>query len=279
MGGRIAVEFSSTGTLKQRIAAGEGFDATILTREAMDEMVKLVFGWPEREPAGALTRLKTEFPDVTWSFEGEQKDQRENMGDIFKGAVMALLAIYVLLAIPLRSYVQPCIVMSVIPFGMTGAIIGHIIMNTELSIMSGIGIVALSGVVVNESLVLVEFVNRHRRAGRSVVEAALEGGVARFQAIMLTSVVSFIGVLPIVTETSIQAKFLVPCAISLAFGCLSNLLNSLVLVPCVYAILEDIKRIFFTRDKLARWESEEKAEAAERGLGWEDESAPSRMAN
>ena len=227
-------------------------------------------GWPPEQPAGGLTRLQTEFPGVTWSFEGEQKDQRENMGDILRGAVLALLAIYVLLAIPLRSYIQPGIVMSVIPFGMTGAVIGHILMDTELSIMSMIGIVALCGVVVNESLVLVEFVNRHRRSGKSVVEAAQAGGVARFQAIMLTSVVSFIGVLPIVTETSIQAKFLVPCAISLAFGCLSNLLNTLVLVPCVYAILEDIKGLFFTRGRLDAWEHEEKEEAAERGLGWED---------
>ncbi len=224
-------------------------------------------------PVGALSRLRSEFPDVTWSVEGEQKDQRENMQDIFVGAIFALLGIYVLLAIPLRSYIQPGIVMSVIPFGMTGAVIGHVLLKTELSIMSMIGIVALCGVVVNESLVLVEFVNRHRRAGKNVVEAAIEGGAARFQAIMLTSVTSFIGVMPIVTETSIQAKFLIPCAISLAFGCLSNLVNSLVLVPCVYAILDDVKRLCFTSEKLAEWENQEKAEAAERGLAWEG-SAP-----
>jgi len=99
-------------------------------------------------------------------------------------------------------------------------------------------------------------------------KAAREAGVARFQAIMLTSVTSFIGVLPIVTETSIQAKFLIPCAISLAFGCLSNLVNTLVLVPCVYAILEDIRSLLFTKKKREEWEQEEREEAAERGLDW-----------
>jgi multidrug efflux pump subunit AcrB len=131
-----------------------------------------------------------------------------------------------------------------------------------------IGIVALSGVVVNESLVLVEFVNRNRRAGKSVLAAAREAGVARFQAIMLTSITSFIGVLPMITETSIQAKFLIPCAISLAFGCLSNLVNTLVLVPCVYAILEDIRGLLFTKKKREQWEQEEREDAAERGLAW-----------
>jgi hypothetical protein len=105
------------------------------------------------------------------------------------------------------------------------------------------------------------------------VEAAREGGAARFQAIMLTSVTSFIGVMPIVTESSIQAKFLIPCAISLAFGCLSNLLNTLVLVPCVYAILEDFKSLVFTREKRALWEAEEIEEAKERGLEWMEPAA------
>jgi multidrug efflux pump subunit AcrB len=164
--------------------------------------------------------------------------------------------------------------MSVIPFGMTGAVIGHLVMGVELSIMSMIGIVALSGVVVNESLVLVEYVNRHRRGGESITGAAREGGAARFQAIMLTSITSFIGVMPIVAESSIQAKFLIPCAISLAFGCLSNLLNTLILVPCVYAILEDIKRLLFTREQRLHWEETEREEARERGLEWMDGGNP-----
>ncbi len=219
-------------------------------------------------PDGALAKLATEFPDITWSFEGEQEQQRDDMRDIARGGFLALFGIFILLAIPLRSYVQPMIVMSVIPFGMVGAVIGHVMLDFELSIMSMIGIVALSGVVVNESLVLVEFVNRNRRSGQSVLAAARDAGVRRFQAIMLTSIVSFIGVMPMITEQSIQAKFLIPCAISLAFGCLSNLTNTLILVPCVYAILEDIRNLLFTRQKRQQWEQEEREEAAERGLDW-----------
>ncbi len=245
----------------------------------MERFMESMGMWPEKETTGVLTRMKAEFPDIQWSFEGEQKDQRENMTDIATGAILALFGIYVLLAIPLRSYIQPMIVMSVIPFGMLGAVIGHIVMDTELSIMSLIGIVALSGVVVNESLVLVEYVNRHRRSGDSVIAAARNGGVARFQAIMLTSITSFIGVMPIVTESSIQAKFLVPCAISLAFGCLSNLLNTLVLVPCVYAILEDIRGLLFTKKKREQWEREEKEDAAERGLDWMDGAGEKSVAD
>ena len=248
-----------------------------LDRNVPDVDANMVVGLLTRpdngDGGGVLTRLQRDFPDIAWSFEGEQQNQRENLRDIAVGGGLALLAIYVLLAIPLRSYVQPVIVMSVIPFGMTGAIIGHLLLGVELSIMSMIGIVALSGVVVNESLVLVEYVNRHRRGGQDATGAAREGGAARFQAIMLTSVTSFIGVMPIVLESSIQAKFLIPCAISLAFGCLSNLPNTLILVPCVYAILEDIRNLLFTPEKRAQWEADEREEAKERGLAWMEPAA------
>jgi len=237
-------------------------------QSASEKLLNMMGMWPEEKPEGALLKLKNEFPDITWSFEGEQEQQRDDMRDIAGGAVLALFGIYILLAIPLRSYIQPMIVMSVIPFGMVGAVVGHVVFGFELSIMSMIGIVALSGVVVNESLVLVEFVNRNRRRSQSVLDAAREAGVQRFQAIMLTSVVSFIGVMPMITEPSIQAKFLIPCAISLAFGCLSNLLNTLILVPCVYAILEDIRVKIFTKARREQWEQQEREEAAERGLDW-----------
>jgi multidrug efflux pump subunit AcrB len=213
--------------------------------------------------------IKRKYPEVHWGFQGEQKDQRQSMSELGTGFVLCLLGIFVLLAIPLRSLLQPFIVMAVIPFGAVGAIVGHMLLGLELSIMSMIGIVALSGVVVNESLVLVEFVNRNRHRGRSILQAAKEGGAARFQAIMLTSIASFIGVMPIVLETDLQAKFLIPCGVALAFGCLFNMLNTLVLVPCLYAILEDLKRLFFTRKKLERDELVERIEAAERGLSWD----------
>jgi multidrug efflux pump subunit AcrB len=208
------------------------------------------------------------FPSVSYAYQGEQKDQRQSMQELGFGFILALAGIFIILAIPLRSYVQPLIVMSVIPFGALGAVVGHVLFQVELSIMSMIGIVAVAGVVVNESLVLVEYVNRHRQKGLSVLPAAQEAACARFQAIMLTSVTSFIGILPLMLEKSLQAKFLIPCGISLAFGCLFNLVNTLVLVPNVYAILEDIKGMLFTPTKLAYMEEQEQQEAAERGVEW-----------
>ncbi len=192
----------------------------------------------------ALPQLATRFPGVSFSFEGEQQDQQKSVKEIGIGFVFALIAMYVLMAIPLRSYLQPLIIMSVIPFGIVGAVIGHIVMATELSIMSMCGIVALSGVVVNDSLVLVDYVNRHRKESRSIVEAALRAGGVRFRAILLTSLTTFAGLMPMLLETDMQARFLIPMAISLGFGILFATTITLILVPSVYVMLEDLKRIF-----------------------------------
>ncbi len=213
--------------------------------------------------------LRSRFPSVVFGWQGEQKDQRQSMADLGSAFKLCLVGIFMLLAIPLRSLMQPFLVMAVIPFGAVGAIIGHFVMRTELSIMSMIGIVALSGVVVNESLVLMEYINRHRRLGGTVLQAALSAGGARFQAIMLTSVTSFIGIMPIVLETDLQAKFLIPCGISLAFGCLFNMLNTLVLVPCLYTIVEDFKRLLFSPAKMAHDAHLDRMDAVERGTPWE----------
>ena len=157
-------------------------------------------------------------------------------------AVIALFAMYVLMAIPLRSYIQPAIIMSVIPFGIVGAVIGHLLMGFSLSIMSMCGIVALAGVVVNDSLVLVDYVNRHLAAGHTLHEAAREAGAARFRPILLTSMTTFAGLTPMLLETDIQAKFLIPMAVSLGFGILFATLITLLLVPCLYLVLEDLGR-------------------------------------
>ena len=178
--------------------------------------------------------------------------------------IVALLAMFVMMAIPLRSYVQPLIVMSVIPFGIVGAVTGHMLMGANLSIMSMCGIVALSGVVVNDSLVLVDYVNRHRVRGRSVIEAAWGAGAARFRPILLTSLTTFAGLTPMPLETDLQAKFLIPMAISLGFGILFATTITLLLVPCVYLILEDLKRLLFKPATLDRWEERRIADAAER---------------
>jgi multidrug efflux pump subunit AcrB len=196
---------------------------------------------------GVLREVTAKFPGVTYSFEGEQKDQRDSVRDIGTGFVLAMLGMYVLLAIPLRSYFQPAIIMSVIPFGVVGAVFGHVVMGLELSIMSMCGIVALAGVVVNDSLVLVDYVNRERGQAASVVRAAWEAGGKRFRPILLTSLTTFAGLLPMLLETDLQARFLVPMAVSLAFGILFATAITLVLVPSLYLILEDIKRLFLRR--------------------------------
>jgi len=203
-----------------------------------------------------LPRMTREHPTVMWGFQGEQKDQRESVSDLSKGFVLAMIGIYMVLALPLRSYTQPLIVMSVIPFGMIGAVIGHLLFGMNFSVMSIIGVIALAGVVINESLVLVEFMNRYRRDGHSLHEAVVMGGRARFTPIFLTSVTSFIGLLPIITETSIQAKFLIPMAVSLAFGGLINLFNTLLLVPCVYALFNDVRRTLYTPEALKEQDEE-----------------------
>ena len=150
---------------------------------------------------------------------------------------------YVLMAIPLQSYVQPLIVMSVIPFGMVGAIIGHVIMGMNLSIMSMCGLVALAGVVVNDSLVLVDYVNRHRKDDGNVLIAALNAGARRFRPILLTSLTTFAGLAPLLFEDDMQAKFLIPMAVSLGFGILFATTITLILVPSLYVILDDLLRV------------------------------------
>ena len=151
---------------------------------------------------------------------------------------------YVLMAIPLGSYVQPLIVMSVIPFGMIGAVIGHAFMGLALSIMSMCGIVALAGVVVNDSLVLVDYVNRQVARGKNLIDAAWEAGAVRFRPILLTSLTTFAGLTPMLLETDLQARFLIPMAVSLGFGILFATAITLILVPCVYLMMADVKRLF-----------------------------------
>jgi multidrug efflux pump subunit AcrB len=211
-----------------------------------------------------LRRLGDRFPGIQYQFQGEQKDQQQSIKEMGIGFLFALLAMFVLMAIPLRSYIQPLIVMSVIPFGIVGAVTGHMLMGTSLSIMSMCGIVALAGVVVNDSLVLVDYVNRHRIRGQSVIDAAWAAGAARFRPILLTSLTTFAGLTPMLLETDLQAKFLIPMAISLGFGILFATTITLLLVPCVYLMLEDFKRMVFKPATLKRWEQRRLDDAAER---------------
>ena len=192
-----------------------------------------------------IATILLDYPSVNYSFEGEQREQRDTLSSLFKNFALALFVVYVLLAIPFKSYLQPLIIMSAIPFGFTGAVIGHIIMGMNLAVLSIIGIVALSGVVVNDSLVMVDFINRYKRDdGKTSLEAALAAGPRRFRPILLTSITTFVGLFPLLIEKSVQAQFLIPMAISLAYGVLFATLITLILVPTSYLIIEDIKDFF-----------------------------------
>ena len=188
----------------------------------------------------SIPEILRHYPDISIGLAGEQEERATAMASLALGAVLALVIIYTLLAVPLRSYIQPLVIMSVIPFGAVGAILGHYIMDTGLMFFSLLGIIALSGVVVNASLVLVDYINRRRREGVELVEAVATAGVVRFRPIILTSVTTFIGLLPMLSRGGDPTTaFIIPMAISLAFGVLFATVITLILVPCLYLIVED----------------------------------------
>ncbi|MEW5721910.1 MAG: efflux RND transporter permease subunit [Thermodesulfobacteriota bacterium] len=184
--------------------------------------------------------LKDRYPGLRYSLEGEGKEQMEALSDVFKGLIVALFCIYALLAVPFRSFTQPLIVMSAIPFGLGGALAGHLLMGYDISLISLFGMVGLAGVVVNDSLVLVHAANRLREQGLTPHEAVTKAGVLRFRAVLLTSLTTFGGLTPMLLERSLQARFLIPMAISLGFGVMFSTLVTLFMVPSGYIILEDV---------------------------------------
>jgi multidrug efflux pump subunit AcrB len=192
--------------------------------------------------ADVLPDMQKEFPGLVFSFEGRQAQMREGLEALVTGFLAALIGIYVLLAIPFRSYLQPLIVMMAIPFGIIGAAAGHVLMDYSLSLISMMGIVALSGVVVNDALVMIDYANRRRRAGMTPREAVHAAGIRRFRPILLTTLTTFGGLGPMIFETSRQARFLIPMAISLGFGIVFATAITLILVPCLYMIIEDVRR-------------------------------------
>jgi multidrug efflux pump subunit AcrB len=188
-----------------------------------------------------LPKLVQDYPGLSYGYEGRQADFKESMQKLVSGFVLALLGIFVLLAIPFGSYSQPLIVMVAVPFGIVGAILGHIIMGYSLSIMSMMGIIALSGVVVNDSLLLIDYSNRLKKQGSSSFQAIHLAGIRRFRPIILTSLTTFGGLAPMIFETSRQARFMIPMALSLGYGILFSTAITLVLVPSLSMILEDIQ--------------------------------------
>lgn len=214
----------------------------------------------DAQPAGAvsqvvqalrdeeLPKLREDFPGITWTFEGSNAEMRQATASLWGYFGLALAVIYSLLAIAFRDYVQPFIVLVAIPFGIVGAVIGHIILGYDLSLVSFMGVIALSGVVINDSLIMVDYANRYRKGetggGTSAANAITQAGVRRFRPIMLTTLTTFGGLIPLIFETSLQAQYIIPMAISLGFGILFSTAIILILVPCLYMILEDIQGVF-----------------------------------
>ena len=212
-----------------------------------------------------LPKLKDKHLGLRYTIEGEGREQKESLADVYRGFALALFCIYALLAVPFRSFTQPFIVMFAIPFGLAGAVIGHILLGFNLSLLSLFGMVGLAGVVVNDSLVLIDAANRRRRKGMTAYEAVTAAGQIRFRAIVLTSLTTFAGLSPMMVEKSLQAQFLIPMAISLGFGVLFSTLVTLLLIPCGYIILDDI------HSRINRLLKRPDKTKAPRGMeGWEE---------
>ncbi|GEB71275.1 acriflavin resistance protein [Pseudoalteromonas carrageenovora] len=190
-----------------------------------------------------LPSLLKSYPGVKSNVAGRVQEEMDSADEQLRDFAISLMIIFALLAIPLRSYSQPLIIMSVIPFGVVGAMFGHVILGMTMSGLSMFGIIAVAGIVVNDSLVMVDFVNKARAEGMAVKQAVMQAGAKRFRAILLTSITTFIGVMPIILETSLQAKIVIPMAVSLAFGVLFATIITLILIPCQYVALEDAKRL------------------------------------
>lgn len=189
--------------------------------------------------AQIVPNIIRDYPGMSWSRGGQQRDLGEFMSTLLKYYLVAIVGMYLLMAVLFKSYTQPILIIYAIPFGVMGAVIGHQLFGMVISSWSYIGMVAVSGVVVNDNLVLMDYINNRRAQGATVYDAVLEAGQARFRPILLTSLTTFVGLVPLLTETSLQAQFLIPMAISLAFGVLFATLISLLLVPASYLLLED----------------------------------------
>lgn len=194
--------------------------------------------------AEALPQLRADYPGITWTFEGSDAEMRRATASLWGSFGFALAVIYSLLAIAFRGYIQPLIVLVAIPFGIVGAVLGHIWLDYDISLVSLMGVVALSGVVINDSLIMIDFANRKREQKVSPLDAITLAGVRRFRPILLTTLTTFGGLMPLIFEESLQAQYIIPMAISLGFGILFSTAIILVLVPCLYLMFEDLLGLF-----------------------------------
>ncbi len=192
----------------------------------------------------SLPELQRQYPGLSYSFEGQQADMRESLQSLFIGMFAILFVMYGILAVLFSSYSQPLMIMIAIPFSIVGAIIGHFIMGFPMSIVSMFGIIALAGVVINDSLILIDLINTKRKEGLEAFESVVTSAQQRFRPIILTTLTTFVGLAPMMFETSRQARFLIPMAISLGYGIVFATFLTLILIPSLYMINEDIKRVF-----------------------------------
>ncbi len=189
--------------------------------------------------SGFLPDLVKRHPGIRYAFEGQKQRASESVSSLFKGFIIAVLGIYLLLATQLRSYVQPLVILTALPFGMVGAILGHLVMDLPITLLSLFGMVALSGIVVNDSIILLDFINRAIREGTPLAQAVEESGKARFRPVILTSLTTVAGLLPLLLERSFQAQFLIPMAVSIAFGLMVATVLTLLFVPTLYLIVAE----------------------------------------
>ena len=225
------VAFSSINRRDGRRAITVGMD--IEPKGAINQVVK------ELEE-NQLPDLRNNYPGITWSFEGSNAERRSAFSSLVGNFGLAMAVIYSLLAVAFRNYLQPLIVLTSIPFGIVGAVIGHILLGHDLSIVSVMGMIALSGVVINDALIMIHYANRYRQ-DLTAFEAITQAGIGRFRPIMLTTMTTFGGLMPLIFEDSLQAQYIIPMAISLGFGIVFATAIIVVLVPSLYLILEDVR--------------------------------------
>ena len=207
-------------------------------KEILTELIPRLDGWCH------------DYAGVSYAFRGDQEEFAKSFSSLKRDQTIALILVFTILVALFKSYIQPVIVMTAIPFGLIGAVIGHYVMGYPLTFLSLIGLVALTGIVVNDSLILVDFINRRVAVGEEIHEAVVQGGLARLRAIILTSITTVLGLAPLLCETSLQAKFLIPMGVSIAFGLAFATVVTLVVVPCLYVMQDDARRMW---RNLRRW--------------------------
>ena len=251
---RIRTQDGAEAPLSEVAEASFGRGYATITRVDQKRIVRVSGDIDENDPDASpeainqelrekiLPDLVARYPGLGFSFEGDQKNKTDLLRSLFTGFLFALFLIYALIAIPLKSYTQPLLIMTAIPYGFGGAILGHLVTGLDLSIMSMFGAIALAGVVVNDNIVMVDAVNQRREAGASLIEAVRDAGSRRFRPILLTSITTFGGLAPLLLEQSVQAKFLIPMAVSLGFGVMFATTISLLIVPSIYLAFDDMRR-------------------------------------